>query len=361
MLRKFPRPIKRVVVKIGSSLIATHRLKPSMARLRSIVEQVSRLRKKNIDVTIVSSGAIVLGLGELKKINRLVGLESLQAAAAIGQTKLMSVYSALFDKQKQKCAQVLLTWDDFDNRTRYNNARKTLNALFDNKIIPIINENDTVSTNEIRRGDNDKLSALVSSSVQADLLILLSDVDGLYLDSKSDKTVLSEVKKITQEIETIAKGPSKKVFGKGGMLSKIEAVRIASQAKIPCVIANGRKINVIDRILSGERIGTLFIENDEKMLDRKHWISFSASPKGVLTIDDGAKKAILKGGKSLLLVGVTKWEGHFRKGDVVVIRDLKGSEVARGISSLADNVIAGFAERKGVEIIHVDNLILGEK
>lgn len=367
MARKFPRRIKRVVIKIGSSSIATHKLKPSMAQLKSISSQISQLVDENIEVALVSSGAIVLGLGELNKKTRIVGLDFLQAAAAIGQTVLMRTYSDLFSNFNKKCAQILLTWDDFDNRSRFNNAKKTIESLFLNKAVPVINENDTISNEEIRFGDNDKLAAMVASMIKADLLILLSDVDGFYKNfDGANSEVLEEVQEITQEISDAAGGTKKKLFAKGGMSAKLDAILIASHANVPTVIANSLTENVIARIINKEPIGTFFVEKSQKMVDRKHWISFGAKPKGAVFVDDGAKNAVLKGGKSLLLPGICKWEGHFKKGEVLIVRDIANKEIARGISNYDDNVLQEILkdskDKRGIkEVIHCDNLVLSER
>jgi len=201
MFRKFPRRIKRVVIKVGSSVIATDQMKPRIEHLCSLVDQISVLRRRGVEVILVSSGAIVLGMGELNRKIRSSDLPSLQALAAIGQTVLMRKYNELFNLNKQKCAQILLTWDDFDNRIRYNNARNTLHVMMEWGVIPVINENDSISTDEIKFGDNDKLSALVASLVQADLLVLLSDVEGLYNFNNKNKKLFREIKEITEDIE----------------------------------------------------------------------------------------------------------------------------------------------------------------
>jgi len=362
MLRKFPRPIKRIVIKVGSSVIATYRMKPRTARLRSLAEQISQLRKRNIDVILVSSGAIVLGMGEVRAQARPGDVASLQVMAAIGQTVLMRTYGDLFHKYKTKCAQVLLTWDDFDERRRYNNARNTLEAILDRGVVPIVNENDTISTDEIKFGDNDKLSAFVASLVNADLLLILSDVEGFYDLKSGNKKIFKEIKEITKEIEGLAGGTTKKHMAKGGMSAKLEAIKIASHAKIPCVIANGETKDVLKRVLKGDPIGTLFLEKEDKLLSRKHWISFGAKPKGTIFVDDGAKNVLLKGGKSLLLVGVIKWDGHFKVDDVVRVCDKEGQEIARGITNYSVSDLHKVGERKGMrEVIHCDDLILSER
>jgi len=279
MTRTFSRPIKRVVVKIGSSVIAGDKLKARSAqlrslalkdsrRLRSLVGQMIALNARGIEVILVSSGAIVLGMGELGLKKRPSDLASLQALAAVGQAVLMKTYSDLFKKAKSKCAQILLTWDDFDSRERYNNASNTLKAILAHGVIPIINENDTISTDEIKFGDNDKLSALVSGLVHADLLILLSDVEGLYKKQDGKIEYFSEVKEINASIKGIAGGSANKNISKGGMSAKLDAIKIATHANIPCVIANGASDQVLTRVVDGEEIGTLFLIKNDKALTR---------------------------------------------------------------------------------------------
>lgn len=362
MSRLFPRPIKRIVIKLGSSVIATYRMKPRKARLRSLVDQICSVVGGGVDVVVVSSGAIVLGMGELNRRTRASDLPSLQTLAAIGQIKLMNEYTTLFKRNKKMCAQVLLTWDDFDNRHRFNNARTTLNKMFDWGIVPVINENDAISTDEIRFGDNDRLSALVASLVHADLLLILSDVEGFYDLSGKKKKILEEIKDVTPEIINLARPTQNKQMAKGGMISKLDAVKIATHAKVPCIIAHGETEDVLLRVLKGERIGTLFVEKEDRLLSRKHWISFGAKPKGVLVVDEGAKKALQKGGVSLLLPGVVAWEGNFKKNDVVVVSDQSRHEIARGIVNYASIDLNKIEDKKGKpEAIHCNNMVLGER
>ena len=264
MTRTFNRPIRRVVVKLGSSQIADYALKPRTAQLRSLALQVGRLRKRGIEVVLVSSGAIVLGMGELGEKKRPTELASLQARAAIGQAVLMRTYSELFKKAGLKCAQVLLTWDDFKARVRFLNSRHTLDNLLKEGVIPVINENDTTSTEEIKFGDNDKLSALVAGLVRADLLLILSDVSGLY---GADKKVFEEVREITAQIERLGGGTKNIHIARGGMKTKIEAVKIAIHAGVPCVITAGNIRDVLTRVVDGQKIGTYFIEKNDKILD----------------------------------------------------------------------------------------------
>ncbi len=362
MQRKFPRQIKRVVIKIGSSVIATYKMQPKMAHLASLVDQICKAQDNGVEIVLVSSGAIVLGMGELNRTKRPSDLASLQALAAIGQASLMKTYIDLFKKNNRSCAQVLLTWDDFDNRTRYNNASNTFQAILEKGVVPVVNENDTISTDEIKFGDNDKLSALVAGQVKADLLIILSDVEGFYDLSGKEKKLFDEIKEITQEIEGLAGGSNNKHMSKGGMSAKLNAIKIASSANVPCIIAHGETEDVLLRILKGEKIGTFFGEKEDKLLSRKHWISFGAKPKGKLVIDDGAKKAILNGGKSLLLVGVVSCDGYFKKDDIVVVEDKEGSEIARGIVNYSSAELNKIDDKKGKhEVIHVDDLVLNQR
>ena len=264
MTRTFQRPIKRMVVKLGSSQIADAKMKPKAAQLSALCKQISCLHKQGIEVVLVSSGAIALGMGELGETVRSTELAQLQARAAIGQAALMRLYSELFRKVSLKCGQVLLTWDDFNNRSRFMNARSTLEAILKKKVVPVINENDTTSTEEIKFGDNDKLSALVASLLHADLLVILSDVEGLY---DADKKFYKEVREITAEIEGVAGGTKNAQMARGGMKAKIDAIKIATKSRISCVITAGNIKDVLVRLVAGEALGTYFIEKNEKILD----------------------------------------------------------------------------------------------
>ncbi len=367
-MRQSLKSIKRLVIKVGSSVIATYQMKPRIAHLKSLVKQIVALQKSGVEVIVVSSGAIVLGMGELDQKKRPKDLASLQALAAVGQTTLMRIYDDFFKSHGSHCAQVLLTWDDFDNRLRYNNARNTFQAILERGIVPIVNENDTISTDEIKFGDNDKLSALVATLVQANLLLILSDVEGLYDLKDGQKKIFDEIREITGDIEGAVLGEplkehsAKKNMSKGGMFAKLQAIKMATHAQIPCVIAHGETENVVLRVLKGERIGTFFMEKEEKLLARKHWISFGAKPKGVLSIDEGAKNALLEKGKSLLLPGVVSWEGDFRKDDIVVVQDRENNEIARGIINYSAESLDKITDKKGQpEVIHRDNLVLCQR
>ena len=264
MHRIFPRPIKRIVVKVGSSVVATYKMSPKKARLKSLTEQISKVLNQGQEVILVSSGAVVLGMGELNELNRPTELASLQACAAVGQAALMDMYREFFKSFKRKCGQILLTWDDFDNRTRYSNARNTMEALLLRGVIPIINENDTIATEEMKFGDNDRLASMVAGLVKADLLLILSDVDGLYDMKDGHKKIFREIKAVTAEIEgaVLGKGVSddKKHMSRGGMSAKLEAIKVATKANIPAIIADGEMDDVLLRALAGERVGTLFME-----------------------------------------------------------------------------------------------------
>ncbi len=263
-MRTFNRPIKRIVVKLGSSQIADNAMNPKTAQLRLLARQVMCLRKRGMDVVLVSSGAIALGMGALGEKKRPTQLADLQARAAIGQAALMRTYSELFKKAGLQCAQVLLTWEDFKARGRFTNSRHTLAAILKKGVVPIINENDTTSTEEIKFGDNDKLSALVAGLVRADLLLILSDVEGFY---DQDKNVFEEIKDITPAILTMSSGTANIHIARGGMKTKLEAVKIATHAGVPCVITKGDTDDVLKRVVDGEQIGTYFIEKNAKLLD----------------------------------------------------------------------------------------------
>ncbi len=348
-MRQLGKDYKRIVIKIGSSLLFAGQAQSEIAA------QISALVKNGKEVIIVSSGAIASGMSVLKMKSRPRELSSLQATAAVGQHLLMSQYRRFFEKKGLNCAQVLLTWEDFDDRKRYLNAKNTLLALLKFKSIPIINENDTVSTDEIKFGDNDRLSALVATLTNADLLIILSDVNGL-LDT--DKNVIKVVDEITPQIKALA-CPTKKKICVGGMVTKLEAARIAANSGIPCVIANGRKKEIIFSIIKNPSdSGTLFVPKKGYLAARERWIAFGTKTKGKIIIDDGAKNALINK-KSLLSVGVVKLEGIFEAGDIVSVHDLGGNEFARGkagISSKQLDKVKG--SRFDKEAIHRDNIVI---
>ena len=349
---------KRIVIKIGSSLLFSKDNELDFKIFRSVAHQVADLVREGREMVVVSSGAIALGMYRLGLKERPKELYNLQAAAAVGQHILMNTYrrffKGVFDKKELHGAQVLLTREDLNDRKRYLNAKNTLLALLKYGTVPIVNENDTVSTDEIKFGDNDRLSALVSSLISADLLIILSDVDGL-LDK--DKKIIRVVDEITPQIKALA-CPTDKKTCVGGMITKIEAAKIAMDSGIPCVIANGRTKDIIlSAIKEPEKYGTLFTPK-EGLAARERWIAFGTKPKGKILVDDGARRALLNK-KSLLSVGVTGLEGNFEMGDIVSVIDKQDYELARGkvgLSSKQLDKIKGSHYDK--EVIHRDNIVI---
>jgi len=329
-------------------------MKPDCGLIDEITSQICAIIKDGKETVVVSSGAIALGMSILKMKSRPKELSSLQAVAAVGQHLLMSQYRRFFDSKGLNCAQILLTWDDFDNRERYLNAKNTLLTLLKLGAVPIINENDTISTNEIKFGDNDRLSALVSKLISADILIILSDIDGL-LDK--DKKVIPVVNEITPQIKSLAHPTDKKTCV-GGMITKIEAAKIAVDSGIPCVIACGRTRNIILSVIKEpEGHGTLFVPK-KGFKAREHWIAFSAKPKGKIIVDEGARLALVNK-KSLLSVGIVACEGNFNAGDIVSLVDKNNREFARGKVRLSnkelDKVKGGRFDK---EIVHRDNIVI---
>lgn len=353
-MKKSAAGYKRIVIKIGSSLLYSGKSGLENGFAGEITSQISALINDGNEIVLVSSGAIALGMSILKLHERPKDLAHLQAAAAIGQHELMDVYSRSFKQKGFNCAQLLLTWEDFDDRKRYLNAKNTLGALLKLNCVPVINENDTVSTDEIKFGDNDRLSALVSILVGADLLIILSDVDGLL---NKEKKVIPVVSEINHEIKSLA-CPTDKKTCVGGMITKIEAARIAVNSGVPCVIACGRRKDIILSVMQEpEKFGTLFVPK-KGLSARKHWIAFGTKPKGRIMVDDGAKKALINK-KSLLSVGVLSASGAFESGDIVSVIDEESSEFARGKAGLSrrqlDKVKGSHSDK---EVIHRDNIVI---
>ena len=346
---------KRIVVKIGSSLFCSSAGKLDTTMLSNIASQVFSLLKEGKEIILVSSGAIALGMSVLKLTDRPKELSFLQAAAAVGQNELMDVYRNFFKERGINCAQLLLTWEDFSDRKRYLNAKNTLNTLLKLKSVPVINENDTVSTDEIKFGDNDRLSALVSILVGADLLIILSDVEGLWDENRK---IIRVVDKITGTVKSLASAPKKKT-SVGGMVTKLEAAAVAVSSGIPCVIASGHKKDIIK--LLAEDIGsngTLFLSGNKMLGAKKRWIAFGTKPKGKIIVDDGAKRALLDK-NSLLSVGIVSCSGNFSSGDVVSICNNDYVEFARGKAGLAAKELEKIqGKRFAKEIIHRDNIVI---
>ncbi|MGD0253605.1 MAG: glutamate 5-kinase [Verrucomicrobiota bacterium] len=347
----------RLVVKLGTGVLTDSRKQPDPAQLEQIVAQVAALRKSGKEVVLVTSGAVGAGMGALGLEKRPTELAELQACAAVGQSRLMASYAELFARHGLHVAQVLLTHDDLEHHERHLNARNTLVTLLGRGVVPIINENDAVSFTEIKFGDNDKLSALVASLLPADLLVILTTVDGVIENfGRANPKTISVIEKIDSALETLARGTDSDT-AVGGMKSKIEAAKIAVRSGIPLVIASGKKKNVLARILGGEDEGTLFVAQPVKLQGRKRWIAFFHHPQGALFVDDGAKHALREKGKSLLPPGVARCEGEFAAGDVVRICDLDGTEFARGIARFDS---AAVRERKlpKEELVHRDDLVI---
>jgi len=359
MQREFGKKIKRVVLKIGASVIIDSDGELDKSLLKGIVGQISSLKKNGIEFVLVTSGAIASGIHLLDLSCRPNSLASLSASAATGQIGLMQNYSYAFKDHGLHCAQILLTWDDFNDRTRCINAKNTLLKLLEYGVIPVINENDTVAVDEIKFGDNDKLSALVASILGADLLVIFSDVDGLYRWEGKNKQVIREVSDIKEEIESLAKDTTRKNTSVGGMKTKLEAAKIAMKAGIPCIIANGKSKNTLEGILNGEEVGTIFIPRTQALLAKKRWLAFGTKHKGKIYVDDGAKEALTDKGKSLLSVGVIRAEGKFLAKDVVLVVDREGKEFAKGrvnFSQVELQKIKGIRTNK--EVIHRNDLVL---
>jgi len=347
----------RLVVKLGTGVLTDNRKQPDPAQLDQIVAQLATLRKSGKEVILVTSGAVGAGMGALGLEKRPTDLAELQACAAVGQSRLMAMYADLFMRHGLNVAQVLLTHDDLEHHERHLNARNTLVTLLGRGVVPIINENDAVSFTEIKFGDNDTLSALVASLLPADLLVILTTVDGVIENfGKANPQTIAVIEKIDSALEKIARGTDSDT-AVGGMKSKIEAAKIVVRSGIPLIIASGKKKNVLARIIGGEVEGTLFVAEPRKLQGRKRWIAFFHHPQGALFVDDGAKRALREKGKSLLPPGVARCEGKFAAGDVVRICDLDGTEFARGIARFDSTAVR---ERKlpKEELVHRDDLVI---
>ena len=351
------KSVTRIVVKLGTGILTDNQKQPDLGQMEQLVGQVAAQRKSGKEIVLVSSGAVGAGMGVLGHRKRPQDLAELQACAAVGQSRLMATYEKLFGAYGLSVAQLLLTHDDLQHHERHLNARNTLVTLLGHGIVPIINENDVVSFTELKFGDNDKLSALVASLLPADLLVILTTVDGVIEDfGKSNARTLSTIGRIDNAVEGLA-GGTDSVTAVGGMASKIEAAKIAVRSGIPLVIASGKKKEALARVIAGEEEGTLFVPQSTKLQGRKRWIAFFHHPQGALFVDEGAKKALREGGKSLLPPGVARCEGEFGSGDVVRICDLNGMEFARGIAGFDASEIRG-GQLKRVEVVHRDNLVI---
>jgi glutamate 5-kinase len=330
---------RRLVVKLGSNLFFNDSGAIALGRIFAFIEDIAAARVAGRQIIVVSSGAVALGADALKIKSANASLAQKQALAAIGQSRLMNLYEQGLAKYGLTAAQILLTEEDFSSRKRYLNLRHTLTTLLDMGVIPIINENDTVSTTELELtdrspsfGDNDKLSALVMSKLEATVLILLSDVDGLFTDNPRENPeaeFIPEVQEITADVEALA--GRKSTRGRGGMATKLQAARIAMNSGGMAIIANGLKMGILGRVLSGEEEGTLFVGKAGSLSEKRRWIAFASSVSGRIYINEGAMDAITRKNASLLYAGITRIESEFEHGDVVSIIGPNGHEIARGI------------------------------
>ena len=348
---------KRIVVKAGSKVLVQSSGRPDKRRLKLLVDEMAQLQNDGGEMLFVSSGAVGAGLDALGMKTRPKAMPDLQMAASVGQIRLMSIYDELFRANKCGVGQVLLTHDALKHRERHLNARNTLLNLIAHRIVPVINENDTISTEEIKFGDNDVLAALVAILVDADALILLSSTDGLR---DGDNKRVSYIEEVDDEVLGLVADKQDKL-STGGMASKLQSAQLAARNGIPVVIANGRKTGVLTRIFAGSDEGTLLLPKAGNISKRKSWIAFFNRAEGHLVIDDGAAKALEKG-KSLLPVGVVAVEGKFKVGAMVRIQNRKGKQLARGLVELSSDEIAEIKGQhttgKSGEVIHRDNMVM---
>jgi glutamate 5-kinase len=365
--RAILRAVRTIVVKLGTQLLTDSAGQLNGALIESMAAQIAELRRRGTHVTIVSSGAIGAGLRELKLANRPTDLGKLQAVAAVGQRRLMDVWAGAFAKAGLPVAQVLLTREDIDDRVRFLNLRNTITACHELGAVPIINENDTISTDELVKisfGDNDILAALVTHALRAELLVLLSVVDGL-LDPEGKPIRLVERPADVQTLVRAEKSP----LGKGGFNSKLEAARMVSESGEAMVIADGRMENILLRVLDGEEVGTLFLPGARKLSSRSRWIG-SVRPAGTIVVDEGAVRALVQQHRSLLPAGIVRVEGAFERGDIVAIQSAEGVQIGRGLSNYAADQIEQIrgkktqevrkllAESAYDEVVHKDNLVM---
>ena len=372
MSRPELKNFRRIVVKVGSALLVDSAAGEVRADwLAALAADIAMLHQDGRDVLIVSSGSIALGRAKLKLPRRALKLEESQAAAAVGQIALARIWSEVLGAHGIGAGQILVTLQDTEERRRYLNARSTIDKLLDWRAVPVINENDTVATNEIRYGDNDRLAARVATMASADLLVLLSDIDGLYTAPPSanpDATLIPIVESVTADIEAIAGGPES-LLSRGGMRTKIEAAKIATAGGTHMLIASGKINHPLQAVQDGGRC-TWFLTPANPVTARKRWIAGSLEPKGTLTIDAGAVTA-LRAGKSLLPAGVIRIDGQFSRGDAVIVRGPDGHDIGRGLVAYDANhaeqikgrasrdvaAILGFGGRTAM--IHRDDLVVG--
>jgi glutamate 5-kinase len=363
---------RRLVVKVGSSLVTNEGRGVDHAAVGRWAEEIATLKQGGKDVVLVSSGAIAEGMQRLGWSKRPAAMHALQAAAAVGQMGLVQAYEAAFSRFSLHTAQILLTHEDLADRRRYLNARSTILTLLALSVIPIINENDTVTTDEIRFGDNDTLGALVTNLIEAEALVLLTDQDGLYsADPRKDAaaTLVRNARAGDPALEAMAGGVGS-VLGRGGMLTKVLAAKRAARSGASTVIANGREERVLSRLASGEALGTELVADTSPLAARKQWLADHVRLAGTLTLDAGAVRALVHDGKSLLPIGVVRCDGQFERGEVVGCCDPAGREIARGLANYSAaetqrilrrpsseiEAVLGYVDEP--ELIHRDNLVL---
>jgi glutamate 5-kinase len=354
---EFLKKTDRIVVKLGTGVLTDSRKQPDLAQMEQLVAQVAEQCRAGKEIVLVSSGAVGSGMGALGYKKRPGHLADLQACAAVGQSRLMATYDKLFSKHDLHVAQVLLTHEDLQDHERHLNARNTLVTLLSHGVVPIINENDAVSSTELKFGDNDKLSALVASLLPADLLVILTTVDGVIENfGKDNARTVATIEQIDAGVESMVGGTDSET-AVGGMASKIQAAKIVIRSGIPLVIASGHKPDVLARIVEAVEEGTMFVPQPTRLQGRKRWIGFFHHPKGTLFVDEGARMALRDKGKSLLPPGVARCEGKFDAGDVLRICDLEGMEFARGITNFSSTQIEA-RQWTGAEVVHRDNLVI---
>ncbi len=366
------RQAKRVVIKIGSSLVASRETGLSAERIDRLAGEIADVRAQGREVLVVSSGAVVSGIKKLGLREYPKSLPVKQAAAAVGQSHLMWAYEKAFERLNLQVAQVLLTHEDLADRRRFLNARHTLTTLIKFGVIPIINENDTVAVEELRVGDNDTLAAQVAHLVDADLLVILSDVDGLFTaDPRKDSsaTLIPLIHDITEDIERRA-GVSSTFEGTGGMASKVRAAKKVGEYGVATLILNGTQSGLLPEVLSGNPGGSLFLPRERRLTSRKHWIAFTLRPRGQVQLDQGAVEALMQKGKSLLASGILDITGHFEAGDPVTCAAPDGKECAKGLVNFSSEILARIKGLKTIdiqklpglqeyeEVIHRDNLVI---
>ena len=365
--------VQKIVVKVGTSTLTKSDGQLNIDKIKKIVLELSNLSDKGYDVALVTSGAVGAGMGMLNMPERPKTLSEKQAVSAVGQVSLMHLYQTLFQEYNKVIGQLLLTKGEFSDRRRYLNVRNVCNTFFDKKIIPVINENDAIVADELKVGDNDTMSALVSGLIDADLVIILSDIDGLYNKNPqkyADAKLIELVGDITEDVKNMAGGEGSK-FGTGGMITKIIAAEMATKIGTNLVIANGDDPKNITRVVEKENIGTLFVRKNKKISSKKYWLAYGTNKKGIVTVDEGAEKALLSG-KSLLPVGIRSVEGRFDEGAVIKIENLKKEIIATGITNYSSDEIEVIKGKQSEEIegilgyqyhadvVHIDNMLVNK-